>query len=207
MLSLRGRRWRMRFPEVTLRLPDWVEDVLADSDRVCASAEERMRLAIQLARANVDHGAGGPFGTAIFDRETGELLAPGVNLVVASGCSVAHAEMVAIMIAQQLIGDFDLGGEGQPPHELITSVEPCAMCLGAISWSGVRHLVCGAHDENARAIGFDEGPKPPDWAGELERRGISVTRDVCGEEAVEVLRRYVESGGEIYNARGGDQTG
>src|SRR5215212_2613021 len=132
MLSLRGRRWRMRFPEVTLRLPDWVEDVLADSDRVCASAEERMRLAIQLARANVDHGAGGPFGAAIFDRETGELLAPGVNLVVASGCSVARAEMVTIMIAQQLIGDFDLGGEGQPPHELVTSVEPCAMCLGAI---------------------------------------------------------------------------
>ena len=120
----------MKFPEVALRLPDWVGETLAD--RVYPTVEDRMRLAVELSRLNVRHGTGGPFGAAIFERETGELLAPGVNLVVASGCSVAHAEMVAIMIAQQLIGDFDLGGEGQPPHELITSVEPCAMCLGAI---------------------------------------------------------------------------
>ena len=58
-----------------------------------------MRLAIELSRLNIQHGTGGPFGAAIFERETGRLLAPGVNLVTSLDCSVFHAEMVAIMVA------------------------------------------------------------------------------------------------------------
>ena len=81
------------------------------------------------------------------------------------------------------------------------------MCLGAVSWSGARRLVCGARDEDVRAIGFDEGPKPPDWIRELERRGISVVRDELRDEAAAVLRRYAEEGGIIYNARQGDRPG
>jgi tRNA(Arg) A34 adenosine deaminase TadA len=191
----------MRFPEVALRLPDWVGETLAD--RAYPTVEDRMRLAVELSRLNVRHGTGGPFGAAIFERETGELLAPGVNLVVGSNCSVAHAEMVAIMVAQQTIGDFDLGGEDRPPYELVASTEPCAMCLGATPWSGVRRLVCGARDEDASAIGFDEGEKPAEWVPALERRGITVVRDVLREEAASVLREYAGEGGEVYNARGG----
>jgi tRNA(Arg) A34 adenosine deaminase TadA len=191
----------VRFPRVVLRLPDWVEDALAD--RLYPTVEDRMRLAVELSRLNVRHGTGGPFGAAIFERETGELLAPGVNLVVAANCSVFHAEMVAIMVAQQLVGGFDLGGEDRQPYELVASTEPCAMCLGATPWSGVRHLVCGARDEDASAIGFDEGEKPIQWVPALERRGITVVRDVLREEAASVLREYVENGGEIYNARRG----
>jgi hypothetical protein len=52
------------------------------------------------------------------------------------------------------------------------------------------------------AIGFDEGPKVSDWVASLEQRGISVTRDVCRDEAA-VLRYYAENGGMIYNARQG----
>ncbi len=196
-------RWpAMRFPRVVLRLPDWVEDTLAD--RVYPTVEDRMRLAVDLSRLNVSHGSGGPFGAAIFERETGELLAPGVNLVVGANCSVFHAEMVAIMVAQQMVGDFDLGGEDRPAYELVASTEPCAMCLGATPWSGVRQLVCGARDEDAERVGFDEGAKPSEWVPTLERRGITVQRDVLREEAASVLREYAESGGEIYNARQGD---
>ena len=191
----------MRFPRVVLRLPDWVEDTLAD--RVYPTVEDRMRLAVELSRLNVRHGFGGPFGAAIFERETGELLAPGVNLVVGANCSVFHAEMVAIMVAQQMVGDFDLGGEDRPAYELVASTEPCAMCLGATPWSGVRRLVCGARDEDASAIGFDEGAKPIQWVPALERRGIAVVRDVLREEAASVLREYAVSGGEIYNPRQG----
>ena len=191
----------VRFPGIVLRLPDWVEDTLAD--RVYPTVEDRMRLAVELSRLNVSHGTGGPFGAAIFERETGELLAPGVNLVLTANCSVFHAEMVAIMVAQQLVGDFDLGGEDRPPYELVASTEPCAMCLGATPWSGVTRLVCGARDEDASAIGFDEGEKPTQWVPALERRGITVVRDVLREEAASVLREYAVSGGEIYNARRG----
>ena len=86
-----------------------------------------------------------------------------------------------------------------PAHELVTSVEPCAMCLGAVPWSGVRRLVCGARGEDACAIGFDEGAKPADWVRGLESRGIEVQRDVLRAAAVAVLRRYVEEGGVLYN--------
>lgn len=192
----------MNFPTVTLELPGWVEEL--DLDREYPTEEDRMRLAVEASRLNVERGTGGPFGAAIFDLSTNRLVAPGMNLVVPSNCSVAHAEMVAIMLAQCVIGDFDLGGEGKPPYELVATTEPCAMCFGATPWSGVRSLLCGARDEDARAVGFDEGAKLPDWAGALEERGISVKKDVLREEAAAVLRHYAESGGEIYNARQGD---
>jgi tRNA(Arg) A34 adenosine deaminase TadA len=192
------------FPEVKLRLPDWVGELSSAADRRYRTVEDRMRFVVELSRLNVRRGTGGPFGAAIFERETGRLLAPGVNLVVGSGCSVFHAEMVAIMVAQKSLGTFDLGGEGLPPYELVASTEPCAMCLGATPWSGVRHLVCGARDEDARAVGFDEGAKMAEWVGSLEDRGISVELGVLRDEAVAVLREYAERGGEIYNSRRGE---
>ena len=194
----------MSFPQVTLGPPGWVEELLSDPERTYPTEEDRMRLVVELSRLNVERGTGGPFGAAIFERETGRLLAPGMNLVVPSSCSVAHAEMVAIMIAQQVVGDFDLGSEGKPAYELYASTEPCAMCFGATPWSGVRGLLCGARDEDARAVGFDEGVKLPDWITALEERGISVKRDVLREDAARVLRDYANSGGEIYNSRQGD---
>lgn len=194
----------MGFPEATISLPAWVEEFVADNDRSCPTEEDRMRLVVELSRMNVVHGTGGPFGAGIFDLSTNRLVAPGVNLVTTSNLSIAHAEIVAIMIAQRVVRQFDLGGPGRPSYELVASTEPCAQCFGATPWSGVRGLVCGARDEDARAVGFDEGPKMSDWVSSLEERGISVVRDVCREEAAAVLRHYAQSGGIIYNARQGD---
>jgi tRNA(Arg) A34 adenosine deaminase TadA len=194
------------FPEVTLRLPGWVGELSSYADRRYRTVEDRMRFVVGLSRLNVRNGTGGPFGAAIFERASGRLLAPGVNLVVGSGCSVFHAEMVAVMVAQKVLGTFDLGGEDLPPYELVASTEPCAMCLGATPWSGVRHLVCGARDEDARAVGFDEGAKMAQWAGSLEDRGISVELGVLREEAVAVLQEYAALGGEIYNSRRGGES-
>ena len=193
----------MLFPLAKVSLPDWVEVLLSDPDRDYPTEEDRMRLVVELSRLNVDHGTGGPFGAGIFDLSTNRLVAPGVNLVTTTNLSAAHAEMVAIMIAQQVMRHFDLGGEGLSQYELVASTEPCAMCFGAIPWSGVRRLVCGAREEDARDIGFDEGSKVSDWVAALEQRGISVAKDVCRDEAASVLRYYVESGGMIYNARQG----
>jgi tRNA(Arg) A34 adenosine deaminase TadA len=194
----------MRFPQVAVRLPDWVEDTLSEEDGIYPVVEDRVRLAIELSRSNIRHGIGEPFGAAIFERETGQLLACGVNLVTSLGCSIFHAEMVAIMVAQSMIGDFDLGGPGRPMYELVVSTEPYAMCLGAAPWSGVRHLVCGARDEDAERVGFDEGAKSAEWVPTLERRCITVQRDVLRDEAASVLQEYAaEKGGEIYDARRG----
>ena len=191
----------MRFPSVTLRLPDWVGGLILDPDRTYPNVEDRMRLAVELSREGSRRGSGGPFGAAIFDRETNKLLAPGVNLVLASGYSFGHAEMVAIMVAHQLVGGFELGGEGQPSYDLVASTEPCSMCFGALPWSGIRHLVCGARNEDAAAAGFDEGPKPAEWVRTLEDRGITVERDVLRDEAAAVLREHAEEGDELYKGR------
>lgn len=190
----------MRSAELVLRLPPWLPDLAQREDRRFDSPAERMRFVIALARQNIEHHTGGPFGAAVFEADTGRVISVGVNLVEASNCSLAHAEMVALALAQQTLGTYDLGG-GQTAYELVTSTEPCAMCLGAIPWSGIRRVVCGAHGADAGAIGFDEGAKPADWVGELRRRGIEVVREVRREEAQAVLQQYVADGGLIYNAR------
>jgi tRNA(Arg) A34 adenosine deaminase TadA len=191
----------MPYPHFILQLPDWIDVFLPDPDKVYPTVEDRMRLVIELSRLNFVHGTGGPFGAGIFDLDTHKLIAPGVNLVVCFNCCVLHAEIVALMIAQQVTQCYDLAGEGMPPCEMVVSTEPCAMCLGAIPWSGIRRLVCGARDEDARSIGFDEGEKVPDWIGALAKRNISVERNVCRLEARAVLREYFETGGIIYNSR------
>src|SRR5215217_7696711 len=74
-----------------------MEGFLPDPDATYPTVEDRMRLAVGLARANVDYGSGGPFGAASFDPRTTRLVVPGVNLVIATNCAVAHANMVAII--------------------------------------------------------------------------------------------------------------
>ncbi|MGQ0695812.1 MAG: nucleoside deaminase [Nitrospiraceae bacterium] len=162
-----------------------------------------MRFVIRLALTNVAMETGGPFGAAVFETKTGRLISIGVNLVAWTNCSLAHAEMVALANAQQAVGHFDLGAPGLPTLELVTSCEPCAMCYGAIPWSGVRKVLCGARAHDALAIGFDEGQKPRRWMAALNKRGIAVSRDLCRDEAVAVFQRYKQAGGHIYNARKG----
>lgn len=189
------------FPDIRFRLPGWVAEAIPPYTHAFRTDEEKMRLAIMLARENVRHDTGGPFGAAVFDRDSGRLIAPGVNIVVPAHWSGGHAEMVAFALAQQQLKTHDLGGGGMPFCELFTSTEPCAMCLGATIWSGVRRLACAARDQDARRAGFDEGPKPRNWAAELEKRGISVTKDLLRKDAASVLMDYVGHGKPIYNAR------
>ena len=185
--------------DMVLSLPVWVRSFLEGSVEIFPSVEDRMRFVIELARLNVERKSGGPFGAAVFEREGGRLIAVGVNQVESLNCSIAHAEMLAIALAHKAVGTYDMGGERGAAYELVTSTEPCVMCLGAVCWSGVKRVVCGARDKDARRIGFDEGPKPKDWAGALESRGISVMQDILREQAAAVLTEYGEQGGLIYN--------
>jgi tRNA(Arg) A34 adenosine deaminase TadA len=187
--------------KVVLELPHWAESFLAKSPKAFPTIEERMQLVIALSRLNIEHKTGGPFGAAVFDRKNGRLIAVGVNQVEKINCSIVHAEILAIALAQKKIGYYDLGAKADISYELVTSTEPCVMCLGAICWSGVKQVVCSARDEDARAIGFDEGPKPENWIQALEDRGISVVKDVLREQAKEVLKEYLKTGGLIYNSR------
>lgn len=190
----------MKTDSYTVKLPQWVQDITDDQDIILATIEERMDFVITLAANNIKHD-GGPFGAAVFELQSGRLIAPGINLVMQTNCSVVHAEIVAIILAQQKVASFDLGAAGLPEYQLVSSTEPCAMCLGAIPWSGIGSLVCGARDEDARSIGFDEGDKPENWFENLQSRSINVTRDILRAKAKTVMQQYVDEGGIIYNGR------
>ena len=183
----------------TLELPQWLESFVSEWPEELASPEQRMRLAVALSAENVKHHTGGPFGAVVVEDQTNKLVGVGVNLVTTADLSIAHAEMVAISLAQSGMGNWNLGAESDV--QLVTSCEPCAMCFGAVPWSGVGKLVCGARKSDAEAAGFDEGDKPPDWQQCLEQRGINVTRDVLRAEAAAVLMEYANNAGEIYGPR------
>ena len=188
----------MRFPPLLIDYPDWVEP-LVEWDRGYASDEERMRLAIDLSRENVERETGGPFGAAVFEHASGRLVSVGMNSVVRLNNCTLHGEMVAFMMAQRRLGSFTLAAPHLPEHELFTSCEPCAMCLGATLWSGVRRVVYGAGREDASRLNFEEGPVFPESYKYLEDRGISIVRNVLRAEAQAVLERYRTKSGKIYN--------
>jgi len=187
----------MELPKaVNFYLPDWVF-VECDLTTPRHGDVERMDLAIELSRRNVEHG-GGPFGAVVFESETGEVIAPGMNLVMPQASSLLHAEIVALMFAQARQRTFTLA---RVNCELFASSEPCVQCLGACYWAGLSRLVCGAGVELAEAVGFDEGPRAPDWKEQLTARGTPVVTGVRAARAGDVLTKYAEGGGFRYNAR------
>ncbi|HPG39100.1 MAG TPA: nucleoside deaminase [bacterium] len=188
-----------RHTQFQLTLPEWLGQYIQDQDPIMPDMEKRMQFVISLARLNIEHNSGGPFGAAVFDMSANRLIAAGVNLVVTGNSSVWHAEIVAMILAQQAIGHFNFKKQDAPACELVTSTEPCAMCMGAIPWAGITQLVCGARDKDARGIGFDEGAKVKHWQKALRKRNITVIRDVCRDQAVQVLELYNQHNGMIYN--------
>lgn len=183
---------------VQVEYPEWVAGAI-DLKRAYATDEERMRVAIAMSRENVQRGTGGPFGAAIFERGTGRLVAVGMNSVVRLNNCTLHGEMVAFMMAQRSVGSFTLSAPGLPEHELFTSCEPCAMCLGATLWSGVKRVVYGAGREDASRLNFEEGPVFPASYKYLEDRGIEIVRELLRDEARAVLELYRATNGMIYN--------
>jgi tRNA(Arg) A34 adenosine deaminase TadA len=181
---------------IKLTLPSWINPFLQKTPP-CRTDEEKMALAISLARQNVLRGTGGPFGAAVFREE--ELLAVGVNGVERLNNSVAHAEVLALMLAESRCGTYTLRVADGPGLALFTSCEPCAMCLGAVLWSGVSRLVCGAPREAAQALGFEEGPVFPESYRYLEARGVEIVRGVLAGEAGDVLNLYQDRNQGIYN--------
>jgi tRNA(Arg) A34 adenosine deaminase TadA len=194
---------RRLYPTVHLHLPAWISEETGDPDRRFPTLDARMALAVRLAERNIEAG-GGPFGAAIFEIESGKLVAPGVNRVMPLACSLAHAEAMAIMVAQQVCASHDLGAQGLPPMELVTSAQPCIQCYGNLWWSGLSRVVIGATKEDVESLtGFVEGPLPDDWADHLAHRPplppVTVVRDLLRDEARRVLAQYRAQGGTIYN--------
>ena len=105
-----------------------------------------MQAALSLAKVAADKGDV-PVG-AIVVNEAGEILGTGQNLREQSNDPTAHAEIIAIRQAAEKIGSWRLDD-----LTLVVTLEPCAMCAGAILQSRIKRLVFGAWDEKAGAVG------------------------------------------------------
>ena len=189
-----------------ISLPEWAITELNNLPDTIPNLEDRMREVIRFSRLNFEKQTGGPFAAGVFEKESGRVVVIGVNRVVPSNCSSAHAEIVTLSLAQKILGTWDLGGPGMPAYQFIVNARPCAMCFGSIPWSGVRDVVVAGTGEDVETLtGFDEGPVHPDWKGELEKRGISVTEGLLRDEACTVFRDFGNSGQLVYNGRLGGE--
>ncbi len=190
--------------DFSIALPEWTAAEISKLPACLETVEQRMRTVIRFSRLNFEHDTGGPFAAGVFEETTGRIIAIGVNRVVPSHCSSAHAEIVALSLAQKELGTYDLGCPGVPPIQLVVNWRPCAMCYGAVIWSGVRSLIiAGSDDQLEQITGFDEGPIHPNWQQELACRDISLQDGLLTDEAVRVFRDFQSAGRPVYNGRQG----
>ena len=141
-----------------------------------------MQAALSLAKVAGDNGDV-PVG-AIVVNEAGEILGTGQNLREKNNDPSAHAEIVAMRQAAEKIGSWRLDD-----LTMVVTLEPCAMCAGAISQSRFKRLVFGTWDEKAGAVGSV-------W--DLIRDGrslnkVEVVSGVMEQECGEVLKSFFSS--------------
>jgi tRNA(Arg) A34 adenosine deaminase TadA len=105
-----------------------------------------MARALELARAAAEAGEA-PIGCVIVD-DAGAIVAEGANAPIASHDPTAHAEIVALRRAAAALGNYRL----KAGLTLYVTLEPCAMCAGAIAHARIARLVYGASDEKGGGV-------------------------------------------------------
>ena len=108
--------------------------------------ESFMGLALAEAEAAAARGEV-PVGAVLVDGTSGKLLARAGNRTEAANDPTAHAEMLAIRAATRVVGAARLAG-----CDLYVTLEPCAMCAGAISFARIRRLYYGAEDPKGGGV-------------------------------------------------------
>lgn len=138
-----------------------------------------MRRALGLARTAGEEGDV-PVGAVVLGPD-GTVIGEGRNLREATGDPTAHAEVVALRQAAQRRGEWNLEG-----CTLVVTLEPCAMCAGALLQARISRLVFGAWDEKAGAVGSR-------YDIVRDRRlphRVEVITGVAEDEAATLLRRF-----------------
>ncbi len=139
-----------------------------------------MRIALQEAQAAADAGEA-PIGAVVIDPATGEVIARAHNAPIGRHDPTAHAEILALRKAARKLGNYRLTG-----LTLVVTLEPCAMCAGAISHARIGRLVFGAEDGKGGAV--VSGPKFFDQPTCHSRP--EVTGGVMAEEGAALLKNF-----------------
>lgn len=142
--------------------------------------QDAMRLALDAARAAAAVGET-PVGAVIFDPSTGELVATAGNGPIAAHDPTAHAEIAAMRAAAAKLENYRLTG-----LTLVVTLEPCAMCAGAISHARIGRVVFGAEDPKGGAV--VHGPRF--FAQPTCHWRPEVTGGVLADESAELLRGF-----------------
>ena len=146
--------------------------------------EEFMREAIRLSREKMKDGKGGPFGAVVV--KDGVIIARGHNQVTVCNDPTAHAEVVAIRNACEVLGEFSLKG-----CEIYSSCEPCPMCLAAIYWARLDKLYFGGGRDDAADAGFDDEFLYREISLDFESRKIP-SLQLLRDEAIETFDEWTK---------------
>ena len=144
--------------------------------------EEFMHRAIDLARASMLAGNGGPFGAVIV--RDGKIIGEGSNHVLKNHDPTAHGEVMAIRDACSRLKTFSLDG-----CSIYTTGQPCPMCLGAIHWARISRIYYGFSIKDATVIGFDDSLIFDQFTLPPEQRLIPAT-EVCRDGALQLAHDY-----------------
>lgn len=183
---------------ISVSNPEWVINRI-DWNHRYASDDERMELVLSLLPENLRAHTGGPFGAAVFESRSGELISVGVNRVVEFSNAMLHAPVVALMMACNRLGHHDLKQKGR--YDLFLSCEPCAMCLWASLMGGVGRLAFAASNHDAQKVGFERGLVSDEHYVYLKRAGVEVLRNFRRKEAKQALNDYERGHGHVYNPK------
>lgn len=147
------------------------------------SDEAYMRQALDLARAAAAAGEA-PIGCVVVDAD-GQVIASGANAPIGAHDPTAHAEIQALRQAAQKLGNYRL----KPDLTLYVTLEPCAMCAGAISQARIARVVYGASDP--KSGGVEQGAKV--WEQSQTHWKPQVTAGVEAEAAANLLREFFKA--------------
>jgi tRNA(Arg) A34 adenosine deaminase TadA len=151
--------------------------------------KEFMLEAITLAKTNLEHHNGGPFGAVVV--KDGKIIGRGFNTVVSTNDPSAHAEVNAIRDACRNLGTYQLDN-----CEIYSSCEPCPMCLGAIYWSRIGKIYYAANRKHAMEAGFDDSFIYDEISLLPSDRTIPATK-LMEEEAKKVFKNWIEQENNI----------
>lgn len=149
-----------------------------------------MKLGIEEARTTMNEGKGGPFGAVITDIE-GKVITIASNKVLESHDPTAHAEIMAIRKASEILGTHNLEN-----CILYVTGYPCPMCLSAIMWANIKKVYYGTNLEDAEKIGFKD-KKIYDYLKNNDNNILNIEQ-LNYDECLELFKEYQRNNKEIY---------
>lgn len=143
-----------------------------------------MNMALSLAKAAAELGET-PVGCVVVDEATGEIVAGAANGPIGMTDPTAHAEIIALRRAAELTGNYRLRSN----LTLYVTLEPCAMCAGAISQARIARVVYGASDP--KSGGVAQGARV--WDHPQCHWKPEVTAGVEAEAAATLLKEFFKA--------------